>query len=101
MALSRVAHQLWDSPLVLDDPVALRLVGAEARAALERGGLEKYSRLSHGIRAYPVARSRFAEDQLAETLIDRDCDAINGHFFAGRRDGLQMGGGAHLLCAIR
>ena len=39
VALSRAAHQLWDSPLVLDDPVALRLVGVQARAALERGGL--------------------------------------------------------------
>ena len=35
------------------------------------------------------------------TLIDWDCDTINAHYFVGRHDGLQMGGGAHLLCAIR
>ena len=68
VALSRAAHQLWDSPLVLDDPVALRLVGEQARAALERGGLEKRSRLSRSIRAFVVARSRFAEAQLAASL---------------------------------
>ena len=68
VAVSRAAHQLWDSPLALDDPVALRLVGEQARAALERGGLEKRSRLSRSIRAFVVARSRFAEDQLAASL---------------------------------
>lgn len=65
VAISRAAHQLWDHPLVLEDPVALRLVGAKA---LARGGLEKHSRLSRSIRAFLVARSRFAEDQLAAAL---------------------------------
>jgi methyltransferase (TIGR00027 family) len=68
VALSRAAHQMWDSPLVLQDPVALRLVDPQARAGLERGGLQRHSRLSRSIRAYLVARSRFAEDQLAASL---------------------------------
>lgn len=68
VALSRAAHQLWDSPLVLDDPVALRLVGEQARADLARGGLEKYSLLARSLRSFLVARSRFAEDQLAASL---------------------------------
>jgi len=68
VALIRAAHQLWDSPRVLDDPVALRLVGAQAGAALARGGLKKHSRLLRSLRAFLVARSRFAEDQLAQSL---------------------------------
>lgn len=68
VAQSRAAHQLWDSPLVLDDPVALRLVGEQARATLARGGLEKYSLLARSLRSFVVARSRFAEDQLAASL---------------------------------
>lgn len=68
VALSRAAHQLWDSPLVLDDPVALRLIAAQERTALQRGGLEKHSRLSRSIRAFVVARSRFAEDLLAASV---------------------------------
>lgn len=68
VALSRAAHQLWDEPLVLDDPVALRLLGPRARAALVRNALERHSRLLRGLRALLVARSRFAEDQLAQSL---------------------------------
>lgn len=68
VAMSRAAHQLWDSPLVLDDPVALRLVGAQARAELTLGGLEKYSLLARSLRSFLVARSCFAEDQLAASL---------------------------------
>ena len=68
VALSRAAHQLWDSPRVLDDPVALRLVGEQGRADLARGGLEKYSLLARSLRSFVVARSRFAEDQLAASL---------------------------------
>ena len=68
VALIRAAHQLWDSPQVLGDPVALRLVGAQAGTALARGGLKKHSRLLRSLRAFLVARSRFAEDQLAQSL---------------------------------
>lgn len=68
VAASRAAHQLWDRPLVLEDPVALRLLDAPTRAGIERGGLQKLSRVSRSLRAYLVARSRFAEDQLAQSL---------------------------------
>lgn len=68
VARSRAAHQLWDSPLVLEDPVALQLIALSERAALLRGGLEKHSRLSRSLRSFLVARSRFAEDQLAQSL---------------------------------
>src|SRR5215813_10168046 len=67
VALRRAAHQLWDNPRVLDDPVALKIVGPDAAEGLSRseraeGAFEKY------LRAFIVARSRYAEDQLADAV---------------------------------
>ena len=68
VALRRAAHQLLDSPKVLDDPLALAIVGREAAGSLasERGKLRlpvaKY------FRAFLVARSRFAEDELSRAV---------------------------------
>ena len=68
VAVSRAAHQLWHHPLLMEDPVALRLLDGATRSGLERGGLQKYSRVARSLRAFLVARSRFAEDQLAQSL---------------------------------
>jgi methyltransferase (TIGR00027 family) len=67
VALRRAAHQIWDSPRVFDDPVALKIVAPEHAAELadskpEDAVLERY------LRAFLVARSRYAEDQLAEAV---------------------------------
>ncbi len=69
VALRRAAHQLIDEPKVLEDPVALRIVGAESASALqadphslERTPLDRY------LRAFMVARSRYAEDELARAI---------------------------------
>ena len=66
VALRRAAHQLLDRPLVLDDPLALPILGTKLASALrddprrfETGILAPY------LRAFFVARSRFVEDQLA------------------------------------
>ncbi len=63
VALRRAAHQLIDRPPVLDDPVAIDILGAEIAATLranprhfERGLLDDY------LRAFFAVRSRFAED---------------------------------------
>ena len=55
-----------DAPLVLDDPIAIPILGRETAAALraDPGQFEK-GRLSSYMRAFFAARSRFAEDQLA------------------------------------
>jgi methyltransferase (TIGR00027 family) len=65
VALRRAAHQLLDRPLVLDDPVAIPILGAETAArlrtdpsAFERGPADAY------LRAFVVARARCAEQQL-------------------------------------
>ncbi|HTQ14279.1 MAG TPA: class I SAM-dependent methyltransferase [Rhizomicrobium sp.] len=63
-AVRRAAHQVWDEPVVLKDPVALRIVGPEEEARLRRGRSD--TAIERTIRAVMVARSRFAEDALAE-----------------------------------
>ena len=69
VALRRASHQLLDRPLVFEDPLALRVIGAERRGQLEanprsfdRGWLSRY------LRAFLVARSRFSEEHLAAAI---------------------------------
>jgi methyltransferase (TIGR00027 family) len=69
VAARRAAHQLLDSPLVLDDPLALAVLSPENRAALvaDPGAFDP-SPLSPLLRAFFVVRSRLAEDALAEAV---------------------------------
>jgi len=64
VAVQRAAHQLIDTPRILEDPIALRLVGPRVQAILG-----KSSRLRNGyvraVRAFLAARSRHAEEELA------------------------------------
>lgn len=65
-ALKRAVHQLLDNPKILDDPLALKIVGKEYAAALRTNPAQfETSPLSSYIRAFIVARSRYAEDELA------------------------------------
>jgi methyltransferase (TIGR00027 family) len=68
VAMRRAAHQLFDQPKVLDDPIALRIIGPNAAAKLEAGRFREGSRLAQGLRAFMAARSRFAEDALARSI---------------------------------
>jgi methyltransferase (TIGR00027 family) len=63
-AMHRAAHQLLDVPPVFADPLALRIIGPEAERALRTGEDARFARA--GLRAFVAARSRFAEDGLAE-----------------------------------
>jgi len=66
VALRRAAHQLLDRPAVLEDPIALRILGPETAATLQvTPDAFEQGRLSRYMRAFFAARSRFAEDQLA------------------------------------
>lgn len=72
VAMRRAAHQLYDTkPLVLDDPLAVRILPPYARAELERTPAASRKPFSAAIRAFMVARARFAEDVLAAGLRDR------------------------------
>ncbi|MBI3371467.1 MAG: class I SAM-dependent methyltransferase [Betaproteobacteria bacterium] len=67
-ALQRAAHQLLETPLVFDDPLALRILGAQDASWLG-ANLEQYRGASaRAMRAFLVMRSRYAEDELARAV---------------------------------
>ncbi|GAB2853122.1 hypothetical protein GCM10027277_21900 [Pseudoduganella ginsengisoli] len=61
-ATLRAAHQLLDKPLVLDDPLALRILGKEAEAGLRASLGELNTPFRTALRAILAVRSRLAED---------------------------------------
>jgi methyltransferase (TIGR00027 family) len=72
VALRRAAHQLYDAhPLVLDDPIAVPILGPHAEELTRTPGLNpnlKARPFSIALRAFLVARSRYAEDLLAQAV---------------------------------
>ena len=68
MALIRAAHQVLDDPLVLPDPIALTLVGADGLKRIQSGGFAFHSQGQRSLRAFAVARSRIVEDELAQAV---------------------------------
>lgn len=64
VAHRRAVHQLLDRPCVLDDPMAIRLLGNEFVVDRER---ESHP-IARAFRAFMAARSRFAEDELAAAV---------------------------------
>jgi methyltransferase (TIGR00027 family) len=67
VAIRRAAHQLLDHPKVLEDPLALRIIGAEAAEALRSSPREHHG-FFRAFRAFMAARSRYAEDQIAHAV---------------------------------
>jgi len=63
VATLRAAHQLLDSPLILLDPLALKILGDKDEAALRANPRQYDDPMSKGLRATLVVRSRFAEDE--------------------------------------
>ena len=72
VALRRAAHQLYDArPLVFEDPIAVPILGPYAAELDRTPGLNpafKARPFSIALRAFLVARSRYAEDQLAQAV---------------------------------
>jgi methyltransferase (TIGR00027 family) len=68
VAVLRASHQLLDEPIVLDDPVALQILGPEAEAALREDPFQHNDPISRGLRAALVVRSRFAEEEVARAV---------------------------------
>jgi methyltransferase (TIGR00027 family) len=69
VALRRAAHQLYDArPLVLDDPIAVPILGETYAEELRRTPMRTDRPFSVGLRAFLVARSRYAEDALAQGM---------------------------------
>jgi methyltransferase (TIGR00027 family) len=70
VALRRAAHQIHDSPVVFNDPIAVALLGAAYAEELQRTPLRDDRPFSIGLRAFLVARSRYAEDNLRKAVAD-------------------------------
>jgi methyltransferase (TIGR00027 family) len=69
VALRRAAHQLYDAPpLVLNDPIAVPILGTTYSEELRRTPTRPDRPFSVGLRAFLVARSRYAEDTLARAI---------------------------------
>ncbi len=69
VAMHRAAHQLFDSPpRVLEDPVALSIIGEEAVKKLQSDPDQRDGRIPRAMRAFMVARSRVAEDELMKAI---------------------------------
>jgi methyltransferase (TIGR00027 family) len=68
VALRRAAHQLYDSPVVFPDPIAVPILGAEYLPEVHRTATKLHKPFSVALRAFLVARSRYAEDLLAKAV---------------------------------
>jgi methyltransferase (TIGR00027 family) len=69
VALRRAAHQLYDArPLVLEDPIAVPILGKTYAEELHRTPTRPDRPFSVALRAFVVARSRYAEDNLARAV---------------------------------
>ena len=69
VAWLRAAHQVVDGqPRILDDPIALRLLGDRGRRALVDRRAELFNPGALSLRAQVLLRSRFAEDRLAKAV---------------------------------
>ncbi|HWG20996.1 MAG TPA: SAM-dependent methyltransferase [Terracidiphilus sp.] len=64
VAIRRAAHQLVDHPPVLNDPIAVGLIGPGHDRDLERAS----HTVARDFRCFMAARSRYAEDRLAEAV---------------------------------
>ena len=61
VAIRRAAHQLVEQPRILDDPIAVPLLGPGFARDMERAS----HKVARDFRAFMAARSRYAEDRLA------------------------------------
>lgn len=64
VAIRRAAHQLVDEPRVLEDPVAVRLVGPGYERDMERA----MHKVARDFRLFMAVRSRYVEDGLAAAV---------------------------------
>src|SRR3954451_3542763 len=83
VAERRAAHQVRDRPLVLDDPIALRVIRPDVAHELRTNPpTREATKLGPFLRAFFVMRSRFAEDALAAAVSEgvRQCVVLGAGF---------------------
>lgn len=64
VAIRRAAHQAIDRPRILEDPIAVRLIGPGYERDMERA----MHYVARDFRLYMSVRSRYAEDRLAQQV---------------------------------
>lgn len=69
VAMRRAAHQVLDQPRVLDDPIALRIIGPRWAEEIRADPMRWDSSFGRALRLFLVARSRCAEDALARAVV--------------------------------
>src|SRR5437870_604189 len=67
-AKQRAAHQILDNPKILEDPLALRIIGAEAESRLRLNLTQFQKPEVRAKRAAWMVRNRYAEDELARSI---------------------------------
>jgi len=68
-AYLRAAHQIFETePRVLDDPVALPLIGPNAECRIRKKADHFQSPIMRALRARTVLRSRYTEDRLYDAV---------------------------------
>jgi methyltransferase (TIGR00027 family) len=68
VALRRAAHQVVDHPVVLEDPLAIRILGPRGEDELQAEIARSDHAFSQSLRAFVAVRSRYAEDELAKAV---------------------------------
>ncbi len=65
-AFLRAVHQILDQPRILEDPLAIRILGSKSESALR--SYREQNEARRALRAFIVLRSRYAEDELARAV---------------------------------
>lgn len=68
VALRRAAHQLFDDPIVFEDPIAVPILGPAYAEELRRTPQRSDRPFSVAMRAHVVSRSRYAEENLKRAV---------------------------------
>ena len=75
VAVLRAVHQIRETPKVLDDPLAVRIMGADVEKKIRDNPKRYENLLDRPLRAALVSRARFAEESLAKA-IERGTDQM-------------------------
>lgn len=68
VAVLRAVHQIRETPKVLDDPLAVRIMGPDVEKKIRENPKRYENLLDRPLRAALVSRARFAEESLAAAI---------------------------------
>jgi len=83
VAALRAVHQLLDGePKILDDPIAARLLDADALRQIQSNPAHTHEPLLRGLRSHVILRSRYTEERMAQAVARgvRQCVILGAGF---------------------